>query len=60
LCIAQNILTADIMSLQSVDEVVVCANIGTPLEAFALMFGMYFLLNISYPASVGASMESSV
>jgi hypothetical protein len=33
----------------AVDGVVVCAKIGTPLEAFTL--------NISYPASVGASME---
>ena len=40
-----------------VDGVVVCSDLSTPMAAFGVLFGMYFLLNISYPSAVGATME---
>lgn len=40
-----------------VDGIVVSSEIATPLAAFGLLFGMYFLLNISYPSAVGATLE---
>jgi hypothetical protein len=39
-----------------VDKVVVCS-VDTPLAGFGLVFGSYFLFNISYPAEVGATLE---
>jgi hypothetical protein len=37
-----------------VDKVVTCC-VDTPMAGFVLLFGSYFLLNISYPVEAGAT-----
>jgi hypothetical protein len=39
-----------------VDKVVLCT-VETPMAAFGLLFGAYFLFNISYPPEAGATLE---
>jgi hypothetical protein len=39
-----------------VDKVVTCC-VDTPLAGFVLVFGSYFLFNISYPVEAGATLE---
>jgi hypothetical protein len=39
-----------------VDKVVICT-VDTPLAGFALLFGVFYIFNISYPVDAGATME---
>jgi hypothetical protein len=40
-----------------VDRRVVCSDINNPLSAVALLFGAFFVFNISYPVEASATLE---
>jgi hypothetical protein len=39
-----------------VDKVVICT-VYTPMAGFALLYGVFFVFNISYPVDAGATLE---
>ena len=39
------------------DHHVICCSIDSPLTAMALLFGAFFVFNISYPCDASATLE---